>query len=143
MIQLVQMQHPEGALVWSRLAGSWGWLECERLETVLAELDLRPGARIVFDLSETEHLHFASVPALIALTADLELRGARVDLVGLTDYLTRIFEFSGGLEAREFVEQHRLEDSPPPGPADPGYEHEGGRMAFALDPHGLAVTSLN
>jgi len=141
----------DGLLVWGRLLGSWGREECLDLRSFFDTLELPRGSRVLLDFSDIRHLHFAGAPWLIAMAADLENRGARLHVAGLSERLRTILELGGACAAREFCERYGEEfrerygdeGSPLPGPAE-GRGREariGGR--YASDPHGLAVVGLN
>ncbi|MBM3316880.1 MAG: STAS domain-containing protein [Candidatus Eisenbacteria bacterium] len=142
MVQLIPHWRPQGVTVWGRLTGHCGVDECRALQRLLLRMPLRPGSRVVLDLSAARHLHLRAVPRLIALAERLQDRGTRFDLVGLSAYLARIVELGGGLEGRDFLERHGLFGSPLPGSADPGAGRPARRGA-APGPHGLAAASLN
>lgn len=142
MRQRIELGTPRGGLVWGRLTGHWGAREWARLETMLARLPLEPGTRVVLDLSALRHLQLRAVPRLLALASALRERGAELVLTGLSDYLVKLVELSGGIEGRDLIERHAWMISPLPGPADPAVRR-GLWPVPASGPHGLGVASVN
>ena len=143
MIQFVSLMQSNGALLWGRIGGSWGPSESLRLQAHLDQLDLPSGSHLILDFAQTKHMHFRSVPLLIDLAGGLEERGVSLEITGLSDYLRRIVELGSALDGRELIERHQQQRLLLPGAANQGCRFEGLHSSFELDPHGLAVASLN
>lgn len=149
MICLLSMQHPGGALHWGRVSGTWGLAECTRLLALLAEAELGPRSRVILDFSETDHLHYRAVPALLQIAARCKAGSATLRIVGLSDYLKQIVEVASALAGRDFVEEHIGFHAPLLGPAGdaaagkaPGL-WPGAAIPAAADPHGFDAACLN
>jgi len=146
MQRTVDRRQPTTASYWVRLRGEWGLEEWLALHSLCDGIDLPTGGVVVLDMTSLEHVHYQSVPLLLCLAEMLALRGATLQVTGLSIELQRIVELGAGLDGREFLERHAhggRQDASLPGPAGPGYEREGRLHPFVMDPHGPAAASLN
>jgi len=134
---------PDGLLVWGRLLGYWGREECDGLRSFFDALALPRGSHVLLDFSALRHFHFAAAPWLVAMAADLEVRGAQLSVAGLTERMRSILELGAACEAREFCERYGDQGSPLPGPAERGERGDSSSGPYELGPHGFAVVGLN
>jgi hypothetical protein len=123
------------------MPAEWGTEAARRLVALFAGLDLRDGSLVCFDFSETRHVHFRAGALLIALARELETRGVRVRLRGLSEYLRGILELGGALEWRDLAERSGLGSPPLPSPA--GCDLGASTLPYGRDPHGWVVLGLN